>query len=278
MVIASPIKWHGGKSYLARKFIALMPPHTHFVEPFAGGLSVLLLKNPDEISEVVNDLDGDLSNFWRVLSRPKEFEQFQRLAEATPFSENVWRDAAGELPDLIESGVPEIVARAFCFFISVRQSLAGRRNCFAPLSRNRTRRRMNEQASAWLSAVEGLPAVHDRLKRVVILDRPAIEVIRSQDGDETLFYLDPPYLHSTRSTTGEYGLLEMSESEHVRLLETLTRIAGKLFLSGYQSELYDDFAGKHGWHRMDFELPNNAAGGTAKRRMIESVWTNFEPA
>lgn len=65
---------------------------------------------------------------------------------------------------------------------------------------------MNKQASAWLSAVEGLPAVHDRLKRVVILDRPAIEVIRTQDGEKTLFYLGPPYLHETMASTGEYGL------------------------------------------------------------------------
>jgi hypothetical protein len=72
---------------------------------------------------------------------------------------------------------------------------------------------MNEQASAWLSAVEGLRAVHTRLKRVVILNRPALEVIHQQDGQGTLFYLDPPYLHATRASTTEYGPHEMSEGD-----------------------------------------------------------------
>ena len=63
------------------------------------------------------------------------------------------------------------------------------------MSRNRTRRQMNEQASAWLTCVEGLPAVHARLKRVVVLNQPALEVIKREDGEKTLFYLDPPYLH-----------------------------------------------------------------------------------
>jgi site-specific DNA-adenine methylase len=67
-----PLKWHGGKNAfngkLARWITSLMPPHLHYVEPFAGGLAVLLAKNPDGVSDVVNDLDGDLLNFWRVLA------------------------------------------------------------------------------------------------------------------------------------------------------------------------------------------------------------------
>ena len=81
---------------------------------------------------------------------------------------------------------------------------------FATLSRNRTRRQMNEQASAWWTCVEGLPAVSARLRRVVVLNQPALEVIRQQDGPATLFYLDPPYLHETRASPGTYKH-EMSE-------------------------------------------------------------------
>ena len=62
-----PLKTHGGKHYLAQKIIALMPAHTHFVEPYAGGLAVLLAKDPEGVSEVVNDLDGNITNFWQVL-------------------------------------------------------------------------------------------------------------------------------------------------------------------------------------------------------------------
>src|SRR6476660_6923423 len=85
--LTPPLKYHGGKSYIAPKIVALMPPHLHYVEPFAGGLSVLLAKNPEGVSEVVNDLDGDLTNFWRVLQDREAFEEFRRRVEAVPFSE-----------------------------------------------------------------------------------------------------------------------------------------------------------------------------------------------
>jgi hypothetical protein len=74
-----PLKWHGGKHYLARQIIDLMPPHTHYVEPFFGGGSVLFAKPFDGVSEVVNDLDGELTNFWQVLRSPELFERFYRV-------------------------------------------------------------------------------------------------------------------------------------------------------------------------------------------------------
>lgn len=271
--IPPPLKWHGGKHYLAARIVAMMPPHIHYVEPYAGGLSVLLAKDPEGVSEVANDLNGDLTNFWRVLACTVQFPRFLREVEATPFSEEHWRDAEHIVsPD---SGCNDIAALAAQFFVRCRQSLAGRMKDFASLSRNRVRRGMNEQVSAWLTAVEGLPAVHARLKRVVILNRDALDVIRQQDGPGTLFYLDPPYLHETRATTGEY-LHEMTAEEHAGMLHLLTGIKGKFLLSGYRSDLYDSIAVSWKWSRHDFDLPNNSAGGAEKRRMTECVWCNFE--
>ena len=82
-----PIKWHGGKSYVADWIIGHFPPHRHYVEPYAGGLSVLFRKSCGDVSEVVNDLDGDLTNFWRVLQSEETFASFCRHVEAIPFSE-----------------------------------------------------------------------------------------------------------------------------------------------------------------------------------------------
>jgi DNA adenine methylase len=136
--ITPPLKWHGGKQYLAKRIVALMPSHIHYVEPYAGGLAVLLARDPDGISEVTNDLHGDLSTFWKVLQDVDTFGRFRRVVEATPFSEVEWRDASAAL-----RGRPDAdpVERAVWFFVACRQSLAGRMDCFAPLSRNRTRRR-----------------------------------------------------------------------------------------------------------------------------------------
>jgi DNA adenine methylase len=119
--------------------------------------------------------------------------------------------------------------------------------------------------------------VHERLRRVVILNRKATDVIKDQDGKNTLFYLDPPYVHDTRVTTTEYGEHEMSSDEHLDLLETVSKCEGKFMISMYRHKIYDAFAVRHHWHRVDFDLPNNSAGGVAKRRMTECVWMNFVP-
>ncbi|MDE2097198.1 MAG: DNA adenine methylase [Patescibacteria group bacterium] len=264
--VSPPLKWHGGKWYLAPKIVALMPPHTHYVEPYAGGLSVLLAKEPSGVSEVINDIDGRLTNFWRVLQQENLFQRFRRTMDAVPFSELEWRDAESW------DGGSDPVADAAAFFVKCRQSLAGRMNCFATLSRTRTRRGMNEQASAWLNAVDGLAAVHARLKRVAILNRDALDVIRQQDGPDTLFYLDPPYLGETRSAADVYAH-EMNAEQHDELLAVIRECKGRVMLSGYASEAYR--RGLPGWPRHEFVVPNQAAGGKRKRRMTEVVWCNY---
>jgi DNA adenine methylase len=206
-----------------------------------------------------------------VLQAPASFRRFRRRVQAMPFSEVEWREARqwlGKDP----AGREQKVERAVRFFVLCRQSLAGRGEDFAVLSRARTRRGMNEQASAWLRAIDGLPAVHQRLRRVVLLSRPALEVIQTQDGPETLFYLDPPYLPETK-TAGVFGPLEMTPEQHAELLDAVTQVRGKVMLSGYPSRLYDDRLA--GWHRHEFRLPNQAAAGALKRNMTEVLWCNF---
>lgn len=268
--LTQPIKWHGGKGAfngkLAKWIISLMPPHLHYVEPYFGGGSVLLNKDPNGISEVVNDIHAELIQFWMVLSNPERFHLFARRVEATPFSEDAFRWSHG--------GGDTDVERAWAFFIRARQSRQGLMKDFATLSRKRTRGGMNEQVSAWLTAVDGLPDVHARLKRVLILNSPALNVIRQQDGPETCFYLDPPYLHETRQTTGDYKH-EMTPDDHFQLLGVLGSIQGKFLLSGYDSTLYGNFATRHGWMRHEFPIANNASSKDKKETKVECVWTNF---
>src|SRR3954468_1633586 len=103
--LTPPLKWHGGKHYLARRIVALMPRHTHYVEPFAGGLAVLLAKDPDGVSEAVNDLDGGLTNFWRVLQGEDTFAAFRRIVEVVPFSEAEWDTSAAPATDPVQQAV-----------------------------------------------------------------------------------------------------------------------------------------------------------------------------
>lgn len=262
--IVKPLKWHGGKHYLAKQIIELMPEHMHYVEPFFGGGSVLLSKSAEGVSEVVNDVHKELTNFWRVLQDEKKFTKFTRIVEAVPFSQVEWEDSHEKSRSSVKQAVN--------FFIRCRQSRAGKFDCFATMSRNRTRRNMNEQASSWLTAVEALPAVANRLKRVVIMCDEATKVIRTQDGKNTLFYLDPPYVHESRVTTSDYDF-EMSTDQHIELLETIKNCEGSVLLSGYPNDLYD----RHlkDWRTIDIIIDNKASSAKVKPRKTERIWMNF---
>jgi DNA adenine methylase len=135
---------------------------------------------------------------------------------------------------------------------------------------------MNEQVSSWLTAVDGLADVHERLKRVVILNDDAIAVIKREDSLNTLFYVDPPYLHGTRVTTNDYSV-EMTADDHAHLLSTLSEIEGKFVLSGYPSEMYDEVAVAEGWHRVEREIDCKASGAKEKPKRTEVLWMNYDP-
>ena len=269
--IAPPLKWHGGKSYLAPGIIALMPHHHHYVEPFCGGMAVLLRKDPEGVSEVVNDLNGDLTNFFRVLQRPKSFDKFRRRVEAIPFSRVEWEDARRHLREQPQANK---VARAAWFFALNRMSLAGRMDAFTGITKTRTRGGMNAEVSAWLGCVEGLPAVHARLKRVLVENRPAVDLMRGHDVKGALMYCDQPYPAGTRSAPAIYGDYEMTDDHHQELLTTAKSLKhAKVLISGYPCRLYDKALRE--WNRHEFDRPNHAAGGKAKEWKTEVVWTNY---
>ena len=103
-----------------------------------------------------------------------------------------------------------------------------------------------------------------------------MKIIDQQDGERTLFYCDPPYLHGTRNSVGEYGNHEMTNSQHEELLRLLGKICGKFLLSGYHSELYDDSAAQHGWRSIERAIDNKASSAQKKEIKTEVLWANFE--
>lgn len=294
--IEQPVKRHGGKSYQAKGIVAQMPPRVknpnapgtddpgwcHFVEPYFGGGSVMFANDPVGISEVAGDTDRTLTIFWQVLQSDLAFGKLQRRLEATPVSEAVF-DEAGESvwleppPDGFEAAGEWNVAVEYAarFFIRNRQSRQALEKDFVTVTRNRVRRGMNEQVSSWLSAIEGLPWFHERLKRVLIFTRPALDIIRQQDGPRTLLYCDPPYIHSSRSTTKEYGRNEMSESDHEELLACLATIKGRFLLSGYHSDMYDKHAQLNSWNCTETMIDNKASSAKEKEKKVECLWRNY---
>lgn len=270
--IPQPLKIHGGKNYLAEWIISLMRPHEHYFEGFFGGGAVLLRKNPDNVNEVVCDRNGDLTNFWRVLREPDLFYQLRLSLEFTPFSELEWQ-AANRI--LATKNLDARVRRAWAFFVRARQSMSGRQDSFAPVSVKRLRRRMNEQVSAWLTAIEGLPAVHARLMRVFIHDpSKAQRLILKYDQPGWVQYLDPPYHPETREKNSKAVYeFEMTAEEHEDLLKILQDVRhAQVLLSGYRHPLYDDMLLPKGWKRHEMAIDNKSSKKKEKETKIECVW------
>lgn len=262
MKLRPPVKWYGGKYYLASKIISLFPPHSTYVEPFGGGASVLLNK-PAAGVEVYNDLDRRVTRLFKVLR--DDGDELRRRLSLTPYSEAEF-DAV-----LDQSFHKDEVDEARADFIRFRMSIAGRGDSFS-YTLHRQRAGMADVVSSWLSIVEQLPATIERLRKVQILCRPAIDVIKMFDSPDTLLYCDPPYTHATRVSTDVYEH-EMTEQQHVELAGVLRGCQGKVVVSGYYSALYEHLYGD--WRNVAFDVPNNAAGGRSKSRKTENLWLNF---
>ncbi len=262
----APVAWYGGKYYLARWIIELLPDHRVYVEPYGGMANVLLKKHPSEV-EIFNDLDGRVVNLFRVLRDQDKFEELKRLAELTPYS----REQFAELCEVPEPTDP--VEKAYWFFVRCRQARGGigmsniTANAWA--TSTRTRRGMPEPISKYLSALDGLSDVADRFRRVMVESLPAIELIKKYDGPEVLFYCDPPYLSSTRhgGKAATYHV-EMTDADHEALLLQLQKCVGKVVLSGYPSPLYDRLLSN--WRRVERPMKVQFSNSGADR--LEVLW------
>jgi DNA adenine methylase len=263
-----PFGWYGGKFSHLAWLLPLLPKCHHYCEPFAGSGAVLLNRPPSPI-ETYNDLDGEVVNFFRVLREEKD-----KLVEAiglTPFSREEFALACK-----LDSKLPAL-ERARRFYVRARQvrtglaqtaSLGRWANC-----KKTSRAGMSGVISRWLGAIEDLPLIAERLLRVQIENRPAIDVIRLYDSPDTLFYCDPPYVHDTRGDAKAYGY-EMTNQEHEELARVLNTVRGMVAVSNYQCDLMDELYPPPKWRKTVCKARTNHA---TKGIRIEVLWTNYEP-
>jgi DNA adenine methylase len=261
--------WYGGKFSHLAWLLPLLPQAHHYCEPFAGSAAVLLNRPPSPV-ETYNDLDGEVVNFFRVLRTEKD-----RLIEAiglTPFSREEFSIACTLDPELAP------LERARRFYVRARQVRTGLAqtasvgrwaNC-----KNTSRAGMSGAISRWLGAVDDLPEIADRLIRVQIENRPAIDVIRLYDSPDTLFYCDPPYVHDTRGDSKAYGY-EMTDQEHKELADVLNSVRGKVAISNYQCDLMDQLYPAPKWAK---HSGDQRTIHSTKDTRAEVLWTNYVPA
>lgn len=264
MKLRPPVKWHGGKHYLASRIIELFPEHRVYLEPFGGGASVLLNKEPVEV-ETYNDLDLRITRLFRILR--EQGDAFIARASLTPYSQGEFDRCAKYPPEATD------LEMVLCDFVRWRQSFGGQGKTWS-CTTGRARGGIAGDVNAWWSAIELLPQIITRLQRVQLACQPAIDAIRKFDHPEGLIYCDPPYLHATRAKGSRdiYGV-EMTDDDHRELASILHECKAKVVLSGYASPLYQELY--RDWQTVDFEMANHAAGGSSKRRMVERIWMNY---
>jgi DNA adenine methylase len=260
-----PVRWWGGKYYLARKIISLFPAkYDRYVEPYAGAATVLLNKPPGQ--DYYNDLDERITRLFRVLRDcPKKL---LRRLQRTPYSQAEFNVCCGPTPE--DADEVELARRDF---VRWRMSRDGNGKTLASPAK-RSRRGMSNNVAGYLSAIDiELPKIVDRLREVEILCRPALEVIRQLDGPGTLFYLDPPYPHASRGkgATDVYAY-EMTDEDHRKLAKRLRRIEGKALISGYPCALYDELY--RDWRLVQIPKKKDVGNGT-KADAVECVWLNY---
>lgn len=264
MTIRPPVKWHGGKRYLAKQIIEHFPEHRIYLEPFGGGASVLLNKQPVEV-EVYNDIDLRITRLFRVLR--EQGEGFLEKVRLIPYSQVEFEAAATYPPGATD------LKMALCDFVRWRQSFGGKGQSWS-YTTTRARGGMAGDVNAWWTAIDHLPEIINRIRRVQILCQSAFDAIPRFDHPEGLIYCDPPYLHSTREKNSRAVYhFEMNDEEHYALAELLKRCKAKVVLSGYPSALYGELY--NGWRMVAFDIANHAAGGRQKARETECIWMNF---
>lgn len=259
----SPIKYFGGKGTMFNKIFKYFPEeYTTYVEPFAGSFS-LGLKQSCPI-EIYNDLDQNVYTLYKVLADPDLFKEFKSMADLYPYSEDFRKDFKMKLKDEIELSD---VHKAFYFFYVNRTS----HNGVGGFSVNNViRRNMSKSTSDYLSAVDRLEELHQRLSKVIILNRDGISVIEKYNHENTLIYCDPPYHHTTR-TSARYKQ-DMTNTEQLSFLEAVNKNKSKILISGYKNDIYDEYL--KDWEEINFEV-KTVSGTFQKKTKVETLWRNY---
>ena len=252
------LRYFGGKWAIAPWVLSHLPPHRVYVEPFGGAASILLRK-PRSLIEVYNDLDEEIVGIFRVVQDPVACQALMRRLRRTPYARREFELAFQSSTDPIIRAQRAITRAYQAFHHEALFNL--RKTTFAD-ARHRTGNR--SKAHEWASYPRSLATISRRLQGVVIEQRAAQDVIRAQDTPDTLFFIDPPYMPSTRSASGYR--CEMTEAEHLALLEQLLAVQGLVVLAGYPSVLYDRVL--FDWIRV--ERPHRAAGSLRPR--TEVLW------
>jgi DNA adenine methylase len=267
----SAFSWYGGKTCHLDWLLPIINnvKHKVYVESFAGSAAILLNKIPSEV-EVYNDIHSEVVNFFKILRTRSE--ELIPLLEFTPYAREEFSISCTEQID-------DPLEKARRFFVRARQVRSGLATKATPgrwsYTKKDSRQKRALPVNQWFVAIEGLEKVCDRLKNIQIEHIDALDAIQRYDTPDTLHYVDPPYVMSSR-TGGENYYHEFSDEQHFNLLNLLLSVQGKVVISGYINELYSKTL--IGWKesRRTSCYANTTLQNGKKSYRQEVIWTNFD--
>ena len=231
----APINYFGGKNIMFKYIIEKFPnreTYDTYIEPFGGSYAVGLNMPYIPPIEIYNDLEKNIYSLYKVLQDENMFKTFQRMCELSPYDDNLRK----EYIDTLKTNTDiSILNRAYMFFYVNRTSFNGnggfKINTYI-------RRGTSKSVSDYLSGVEHLEELHERLKNIIISNTNAIDLIERFNKENVFMYLDPPYVQSTRTSNIRYEV-DMNDEEQDVFLETCINSKAKLLISGYDNEKYN---------------------------------------
>lgn len=265
--ITTPIKYFGGKGTMFNEIMKYFPNSGDFdtyIEPFGGSYSIGLKLPTIPPIEIYNDLDKNVYSLYKVLSDPELFKQFKEKCDLVLYNE----DLRKEFKDLLKTDNLSMIDRAFYFFYVNRTS----HNGVGGFSKNTwIRRNMSKAISDFLSSIDRLPDLHNRLSKVIVSNTDGIELIKKYNDPRVMIYCDPPYEQSTRTST-RYNV-DMDRQGHIDFLDAVIESKSKILISGYDCELYDRLT-ENGFEKIQFEVKTITGNFTPKTK-VETLWKNY---
>lgn len=265
----SPIRYFGGKGNMLKTLLKYFPPESSYdayIEPY-GGSGVVLFNKPKKEIEVYNDLWELVYNFYLVLKTPVLFEEFVNKITLLPYSEQLRK----EYKDKIKTNTfADSIEKALAFYYVNKTSVNG---IGGFCTNSVVRRKLPKCVSDYLSSVDRLDEIHQRLSNVIITNRESLKLISGWDRDNTFIYCDPPYEQSTR-TSARYSV-DADRTHHENLVEILLTIKkSSVLLSGYNNVVYQPLVDK-GWRKESFVV-KTVDGKRLPKEKTEVLWMNYE--
>jgi DNA adenine methylase len=271
--LTAPTKIYGGKHYLCRRHLELVPDDAESFYDIYGGTGVMALNAPPHLKKVVyNDLDP---HKWAVMKAIKcNHEELTEQLRELKYSEETFR-VHREIYEAQQRSIGDrsVVALAVTKLVVNRMSRGADEKTYG--WSDRLRRKMPEYLSAWGSMVDSIPTIHRRLQKVTVKLWDAMVCLHSaiETAPKPCIYLDPPYVQSTRVAPTRYDRFEVTLEHHRKLASACRNCGAYIMIAGYRNPHYDEWF-KH-YRRIDINQASHSGQGKTKKVKVESLWMNF---